>query len=93
MSKESARWISASDVVPMFPTLVWKVQLETKLHSPPSRSTRLGDWSGAESKRDSPERRRYPRASQNAEFGDGGGIPVSAGIDQPAAVAPELSAR
>lgn len=31
MSKESARWNSASDVIPMFPTLVWKVQLETQL--------------------------------------------------------------
>jgi uncharacterized protein (TIGR02466 family) len=31
MSKESARWISASDVIPMFPTLVWKVQLEAQL--------------------------------------------------------------
>ena len=33
MSKESARWTSASDVIPMFPTLVWKVQLETQLYS------------------------------------------------------------
>ncbi len=31
MSKESARWMSASKVIPMFPTLVWKVQLETQL--------------------------------------------------------------
>jgi hypothetical protein len=31
MSKESARWVSGSDVIPMFPTLVWKVQLETQL--------------------------------------------------------------
>jgi uncharacterized protein (TIGR02466 family) len=32
MSKESARWVSSSDVIPMFPTLVWKVELETQLH-------------------------------------------------------------
>jgi uncharacterized protein (TIGR02466 family) len=31
MSKGSARWVSASDVIPMFPTLVWKVQLEAQL--------------------------------------------------------------
>jgi uncharacterized protein (TIGR02466 family) len=31
MSKESTRWVSGSDVMPMFPTLVWKVQLETQL--------------------------------------------------------------
>ncbi|HEV7440992.1 MAG TPA: hypothetical protein VGO18_00235, partial [Steroidobacteraceae bacterium] len=32
MSKESARWVSRSEVIPMFPTLVWKVQLEAQLH-------------------------------------------------------------
>jgi uncharacterized protein (TIGR02466 family) len=32
MSKENARWVSSSDVIPMFPTLVWKVQLEAQLH-------------------------------------------------------------
>jgi uncharacterized protein (TIGR02466 family) len=32
MSKESAQWASRSDVIPMFPTLVWKVQLEPQLH-------------------------------------------------------------
>jgi uncharacterized protein (TIGR02466 family) len=32
MSKESARWVSSSDVIPMFPTLVWKAQLEAQLH-------------------------------------------------------------
>jgi uncharacterized protein (TIGR02466 family) len=31
MSKESARWVSSSDLIPMFPTLVWKVQLEPQL--------------------------------------------------------------
>jgi uncharacterized protein (TIGR02466 family) len=31
MSKESARWVSGSEVIPMFPTLVWKVQLEAQL--------------------------------------------------------------
>jgi uncharacterized protein (TIGR02466 family) len=27
-----ARWFEASDVIPMFPTLVWKFQLEQRLH-------------------------------------------------------------
>jgi uncharacterized protein (TIGR02466 family) len=31
MSKQSTRWVSGSDVIPMFPTLVWKVQLEAQL--------------------------------------------------------------
>jgi uncharacterized protein (TIGR02466 family) len=32
MSKgDSSRWVSSSDVIPMFPTLVWKVQLESQL--------------------------------------------------------------
>jgi uncharacterized protein (TIGR02466 family) len=31
MAKESARWVSGSDVIPMFPTLVWKAQLEAQL--------------------------------------------------------------
>lgn len=32
MLKENPRWIEASDVIPMFPTLVWKIQLERRLH-------------------------------------------------------------
>lgn len=32
MVKENAPWIEASDVIPMFPTLVWKVQLKAELH-------------------------------------------------------------
>ena len=32
MSKESTPWVSSSDVIPMFPTLVWKVQLDPQLH-------------------------------------------------------------
>ena len=32
MSKESTPWVSGSDVIPMFPTLVWKVQLDPQLH-------------------------------------------------------------
>src|SRR5688500_18335171 len=28
MLKETHRWIKASDVIPMFPTLVWKISLE-----------------------------------------------------------------
>lgn len=33
MAHETDRW-SASDVFPMFPTLVWKVQLKPELHAP-----------------------------------------------------------
>ncbi|MGH8656863.1 MAG: 2OG-Fe(II) oxygenase family protein [Gammaproteobacteria bacterium] len=32
MTKEISPWIEASDVVPMFPTLVWKVPLKAELH-------------------------------------------------------------
>jgi uncharacterized protein (TIGR02466 family) len=32
MTKESDRWIEASDVIPMFPTLVWKIQIRKQLH-------------------------------------------------------------
>ena len=32
MVKNADPWIEASDVIPMFPTLVWKVQVTTKLH-------------------------------------------------------------
>ena len=31
MSKQSTRWVSGSDVIPMFPTLVWKIELESQL--------------------------------------------------------------
>lgn len=31
MSAQSRRWNDASDVIPMFPTLVWKIELETDL--------------------------------------------------------------
>jgi uncharacterized protein (TIGR02466 family) len=31
MSKQSVRWVSRSDVIPMFPTLVWKAELEAQL--------------------------------------------------------------
>jgi hypothetical protein len=31
MGHSNARWIEASDVIPMFPTLVWKIQLEAQL--------------------------------------------------------------
>jgi uncharacterized protein (TIGR02466 family) len=31
MVEESARWARASDVIPMFPTLVWKIELEAEL--------------------------------------------------------------
>ena len=31
MSEASARWVSGSDVIPMFPTLVWKAELEAQL--------------------------------------------------------------
>jgi len=32
MLNENSRWIEASDVIPMFPTLVWKIQLDQRLH-------------------------------------------------------------
>lgn len=32
MVKESTPWIEASDVIPMFPTLVWKIQLKAEFH-------------------------------------------------------------
>jgi uncharacterized protein (TIGR02466 family) len=31
MARESERWIESSTVIPMFPTLVWKIQLEPRL--------------------------------------------------------------
>src|ERR1700682_492082 len=31
MGNQNARWSEASDVIPMFPTLVWKIELEAKL--------------------------------------------------------------
>jgi uncharacterized protein (TIGR02466 family) len=33
MVKQTERWIEASDVIPMFPTLVWKILLEAELRS------------------------------------------------------------
>ena len=32
MVKKNDPWIEASDVIPMFPTLVWKIQLKSELH-------------------------------------------------------------
>ena len=32
MVKTNDPWIEASDVIPMFPTLVWKIQLKSELH-------------------------------------------------------------
>lgn len=32
MVKENDPWIETSDVIPMFPTLVWKIQLKAELH-------------------------------------------------------------
>ncbi len=32
MPKSKDPWLAASDVIPMFPTLVWKLQLEAQLH-------------------------------------------------------------
>ncbi|HSD43021.1 MAG: 2OG-Fe(II) oxygenase family protein [Bacteroidota bacterium] len=34
MVKETDRWIEASEVIPMFPTMVWKVLLRPELHDP-----------------------------------------------------------
>jgi hypothetical protein len=31
MANQNARWSEASDVIPMFPTLVWKIELEAQL--------------------------------------------------------------
>ena len=31
MGNQNARWSEASDVIPMFPTLVWKIELEAEL--------------------------------------------------------------
>jgi len=33
MVKQAERWIEASEVIPMFPTLVWKILLEAELRS------------------------------------------------------------
>jgi len=33
MPRQTERWIEASDVIPMFPTLVWKILLEAELRS------------------------------------------------------------
>jgi uncharacterized protein (TIGR02466 family) len=38
MVKESNRWMEASDVIPMFPSLVWKIQLEASLRDALARS-------------------------------------------------------
>ena len=32
MAKKNDPWIEASDVIPMFPTLAWKIQLKAELH-------------------------------------------------------------
>jgi uncharacterized protein (TIGR02466 family) len=32
MVKERDQWIETSDVIPMFPTLVWKIQINAELH-------------------------------------------------------------
>ena len=34
MAKEASRWIEASDVVPMFPTLLWKIALKAEVYRP-----------------------------------------------------------
>jgi len=31
MGNQNARWSEASDVIPMFPTLVWRIELEAEL--------------------------------------------------------------
>jgi len=31
MGNQNTRWSEASDVIPMFPTLVWKIELEAQL--------------------------------------------------------------
>jgi hypothetical protein len=32
MVKESNRWMETSDVIPTFPSLVWKARIEASLH-------------------------------------------------------------
>ena len=39
MGNQNARWSEASDVIPIFPTLVWKIELEARLRE--AISTRL----------------------------------------------------
>jgi hypothetical protein len=34
MVREKDRWIEASEVIPMFPTMVWKILLRAELHEP-----------------------------------------------------------
>jgi uncharacterized protein (TIGR02466 family) len=34
MVKEKDRWIETSEVIPMFPTMVWKILLRAELHEP-----------------------------------------------------------
>lgn len=38
MVEESKRWMEASDVIPMFPSLVWKIQIEAGLRDALARS-------------------------------------------------------
>lgn len=38
MVEESNRWMEASDVIPMFPSLVWKIQIEAGLRDALARS-------------------------------------------------------
>jgi hypothetical protein len=38
MGKQNARWSKASDVIPMFPTLVWKIELEAQLREASANS-------------------------------------------------------
>lgn len=33
MGNQNTRWSEASDVIPMFATLVWKIELEAQLHA------------------------------------------------------------
>ncbi len=40
MIEEHKRWMAASDVIPMFPSLVWKIQLEAGLRD--SLNSRIG---------------------------------------------------
>jgi uncharacterized protein (TIGR02466 family) len=52
MVKQGSPWIETSDVVPMFPTLVWKIQLRADFHDP--MDARILAML-AEARRDSPE--------------------------------------
>ncbi len=74
MTRESERWIESSTVIPMFPSLVWKIQLEPRLRDeidgaivPALREMRRGSQleagRGWQSERALHERREFQKLS------------------------------